>query len=160
MFLCLYVRLFFNMHPSMHAAVEGVLSGPDVAKQSVGRPVHGAVSKSILPIKRYVEGSDSMAAVPLVTRSADKHCSIGQLSAVCSRCDGKTDSVRRAKSPCARVRERCATRSPRLHSPPPNNDDNAGDKQEFDLLSSYEAASLSFPTTDETDSDQAEVFLA
>ncbi|KAL8603572.1 hypothetical protein ACOMHN_022524 [Nucella lapillus] len=80
-----------------------------------------STSNTTLPLKRYVEGSDSVVtAAPVLQGAVDSRRSKRNIAA-----DGssKEDLMRRAKSPSTRVKEKSrAAKTPRLHSPPPGED--------------------------------------
>lgn len=90
---------------------------------------HSPASESLLwsqsgglPLKRYVEGSDSMVAAP-VLQGAESRRSKRNITSESSKEEEKREMMRRAKSPSARIKEKSrAAKTPRLHSPPPEDE--------------------------------------
>ncbi|XP_050391694.1 golgin subfamily A member 4 isoform X1 [Patella vulgata] len=76
-------------------------------------------SQSSAPIRRYVEGSDS---IPSSSTSSSDHPrrSKHNITIDVKKEEERRDQLRRGKSPSARIKEKSrSTKAPRLHSPPP-----------------------------------------
>lgn len=75
-----------------------------------------------MPLKRYVEGSDSLVVVPSF-QFVESRRSKRNITSESSKEEEKREMMRRAKSPSARIKEKSrAAKTPRLHSPPLDED--------------------------------------
>ncbi|KAK3586036.1 hypothetical protein CHS0354_033163 [Potamilus streckersoni] len=68
-----------------------------------------------LPMRRYVEGSDSLTSSGQSSESLPK--SGGRSGG--DKSEDEEERMRRAKSPSTKIKERSRTKTPKLHSPPP-----------------------------------------
>ena len=79
-------------------------------------------SGEALPLKRYVEGSDNLVAAPVVQGTENRR-SKRNITSESTKEEEKREMMRRAKSPSARIKEKSrAAKTPRLHSPPPEDE--------------------------------------
>ncbi|KAL8592381.1 hypothetical protein ACOMHN_044317 [Nucella lapillus] len=77
---------------------------------------------SELPLNRYVEGSDSVATTPV--QSADNRRSKRNIASETAKEEEKRETTLHAKGQSARMKEKSrAAKTPRLHSPPSNEED-------------------------------------
>ncbi|KAK7502092.1 hypothetical protein BaRGS_00006844, partial [Batillaria attramentaria] len=75
-----------------------------------------------VPFKRVVEGSDSIVVAPSL-QASDSRRSKRNITSESNKEEEKREMMRRAKSPSARIKEKSrAAKTPRLHSPPPEDD--------------------------------------
>ncbi|KAL3876263.1 hypothetical protein ACJMK2_034131 [Sinanodonta woodiana] len=72
-----------------------------------------------LPMRRYVEGSDSLISS---RQSAESLPKPGGRSGG-EKSEDEEERMRRAKSPSTKIKERSRTKTPKLHSPPPEQKD-------------------------------------
>ncbi|XP_076462124.1 uncharacterized protein LOC143294629 [Babylonia areolata] len=75
------------------------------------------------PLKRYVEGSDGVAPAPVLP-SVESRRSKRNISCESSKEEEKRETAAHPKSPSTRVKDKSrGAKTPRLHSPPPGDED-------------------------------------